>query len=94
MSLAPLTHDAWLNRIKYRSWHRGCKETDLILGGYCNQHLGDMHEEELKLFEIFLEEDDAEIWNWITGKTDPAKGEYAPLIEKLRAFEVYHYNKQ
>ncbi len=89
-----MTHDDWLNRIRYRSWHRGCKETDLILGGYCNAHLLDMDEQELKLYEVFLDEDDAEIWSWITGKNTPENKEYLPLIDKLRAFEVYQHPNQ
>lgn len=91
MPSIPLAHEAWINRIRYRSWHRGCKETDLILGGYCNVHIATMDDEELQLFERFLEEDDAEIWSWITGKTPTTNPDYLALIDKLRAFEVYHY---
>lgn len=94
MSSETPERDAWLNRIRYRSWHRGCKETDLILGGYCTQHIHDMNDAELTLYEVFLEEDDAEIWSWITGKTTPQKQEYLPLIHKLRAFEVYQHPNQ
>ncbi len=94
MSIPPIDRNAWINRIRYRSWHRGCKETDLIIGGYCNQHIHEMQDEELALFETFLEEDDAEIWSWITGKSTPSNPVYTPLIDKLRAFEVYHYVAQ
>lgn len=94
MSSAQPDRTSWLNRIKYRSWHRGCKETDLILGGYCNQHLSAMSDSELTLFETFLDEDDAEIWGWITGKIAIPRTEYITLIDKLRAFEVYHYANQ
>lgn len=94
MSSESLPRDAWLNRIRYRSWHRGCKETDLILGGYCNTHITSMDDAELVLFEGFLDEDDAEIWSWITGKNIPENSAYSPLIDKLRAFEVYHYANQ
>lgn len=91
MSSETLGHEAWLNRIRYRSWHRGCKETDLILGGYCDAHLETMPDEERKLFEQFLDEDDAEIWSWITEKSSPDNHLYLPLIAKLQAFEVFHY---
>jgi antitoxin CptB len=86
-----LPRDAWLNRIRYRSWHRGCKETDLILGGFCDAHLQEMGEEELTLFEQFLDEDDAEIWGWITEKSALANPAYAPLLARLQAFEVHRH---
>lgn len=83
--------EIWLNRIRYRSWHRGCKETDLIIGSYCNQHIEELSDAELVLFEQLLDEDDAEIWAWITGKTPIPNPAYTPLIQKLQAFEVYNH---
>ncbi len=84
----PLPHDLWLKRLQYRSWHRGCKETDLVLGTYCDQRLAQLPDEKLSLFEAFLDEDDAEIWAWLTEKTPCPKGEYAPLLEELRAQKI------
>jgi antitoxin CptB len=93
LNSAPLNRESWLNRIRYRSWHRGCKETDLILGGYCNHHLLELDDATLHLFEQLLDEDDAEIWSWITGKTTPQNSTYAPLISALQAFEFYTHTQ-
>ena len=82
-----LSHEARLKRLRYRSWHRGCKETDLILGGYCDQYLDGMKAEELTLCEALLEEDDADIWSWLTEKSQPPKSEYEPLLAKMRQFQ-------
>lgn len=87
----PMPRETWLNRVRYRSWHRGCKETDLIIGGFCNAHIHELDDAELTLFEQFLDEDDADIWGWITGKIVIANDAYQPIIERLRAFEVYKY---
>ena len=73
-----------VNRLRYRSWHRGCKETDLILGGYADQYLDRLTPEQLTLFEAFLEEEDADIWHWLTEKSQPEKTEYLPLLGVLR----------
>lgn len=84
----PLPRDLWLKRLSYRSWHRGCKETDLVLGTYCNQRISELGEDQLALFEAFLDEDDSEIWAWLTEKTPCPKPEYAPLLDALRAQKI------
>ena len=81
----PLPRDLWLKRLTYRSWHRGCKETDLVLGTYCVQRVEQLDDSNLALFEAFLDEDDAEIWAWLTEKTPCPKLQYAPLLAELRA---------
>ena len=73
-----------LKRLHYRSWHRGCKETDLVLGTYCDRNLEAMDEPGLTLYEALLDEDDADIWNWLTDKTTCPKPEYATLIAALK----------
>ena len=37
-------------RLRFRSWHRGMKEADLLLGGFADGHLGAMDQAELDLF--------------------------------------------
>lgn len=84
----PLPRELWLKRLSYRSWHRGCKETDMVLGTYCNQRISGLDEDKLALFEAFLDEDDAEIWAWLTEKTPCPNAEYAPLLNELRTQKI------
>lgn len=84
LSKPALSRPLWLKRLSYRSHHRGCKETDLVLGTYCDRTLPDLEDSGLALFEAFIDEDDADIWNWITGKTTCPKAEYAELLDVLR----------
>jgi antitoxin CptB len=84
----PLPRELWLKRLTYRSWHRGCKETDLVLGTYCARNVASLDETKLALFEAFLDEDDSEIWAWLTEKTPCPKAEYAPLLAELRAQKI------
>ncbi len=84
----PLPRELWLKRLTYRSWHRGCKETDLVLGTYCAQKIETLDDAKLALFEAFLDEDDAEIWAWLTEKTPCPKAEYEPLLAELRAQKI------
>ncbi len=80
----PLPRELWLKRLHYRSWHRGCKETDLVLGRYCDAQLTALSEAELHCYEAFLDEDDSDIWNWLTDKTRCPKAEYSSLIAILK----------
>ena len=84
----PLPRELWLKRLTYRSWHRGCKETDLVLGTYCAQNIERLDEAHLHLFEAFLDEDDAEIWAWLTEKTACPNSAYTPLLAELRAQKI------
>jgi antitoxin CptB len=84
----PLPRDLWLKRLTYRSLHRGCKETDLVLGTYCTRMIEGLSDDELVLFEAFLDEDDAEIWAWLTEKTPCPNPEYTPLLHQLRTQKI------
>lgn len=84
----PLPRELWLKRLTYRSWHRGCKETDLVLGTYCAQNIERLSEADMQRFENFLDEDDAEIWAWLTEKKPCPNAEYAPLLAELRAQKI------
>ena len=84
----PLPRELWLKRLTYRSWHRGCKETDLVLGNYCERHLQGLDAAALTLFETFLDEDDADIWNWLTDKTPCPKAEYAQLLAAMKGMHL------
>lgn len=75
-----------LKRLRYRSWHRGCKETDIILGNFADDRLKSLNPELLDIYEQLLDEDDANIWNWISGKSTPEKSEYEPLIELFKDY--------
>jgi antitoxin CptB len=71
-------------RIHYRSWHRGCKETDLVLGDFADKGLAGLSPELLDIYEKLLDENDIDIWNWLTGHEAPP--EYRLLLDILRDF--------
>jgi antitoxin CptB len=71
-------------RLLFRSWHRGCKETDLILGRFADHKLAQLSGAQLDGFEKLLQEDDTDIWDWLTGKAAPSDPAYAELLDLLR----------
>ncbi len=81
-----------IKRLKYRSWHRGCKETDVILGYFADSHLEVFNPGQLDLFEKLLEEQDADIWKWIVGKEVPSNLDYLPILDILKKYGTENKN--
>jgi antitoxin CptB len=60
-----LTND--LKRLRFRAWHRGLREADLLVGGFFDRHHAGWHEAEIEWFERLLEEQDVDILAWAMG---------------------------
>ncbi|MFD1788931.1 succinate dehydrogenase assembly factor 2 [Sphingomonas floccifaciens] len=56
-----------LKRLRFRSWHRGTKEADLMVGGFFEAHAARWSDEDIAWFEAFLEEHDVDIMAWAMG---------------------------
>ncbi len=53
-------------RLKFRSWHRGTREMDLLMGSFADRHLPDFTSDELDQYEAILQLADPDLYNWIT----------------------------
>ena len=78
--------DVVIKRLRFRSNHRGWKETDLVLGQFANQQLDRLDASEIEAYAALLDENDADIWDWLVQKSPPPRGDYAPLLTRLRAY--------
>ena len=74
-------------RLLYRSWHRGCKETDILIGHFARAKLADLTDDEITLYEALLEENDWDLYAWISLSVE-APVQYHGLIRKIRDFNV------
>lgn len=72
-----------LKRLKFRSWHRGWKENDLILGSFADAKLASLTPAELDAYEALLEEDDDIVWGWIVGKIE-VPAQFTHMVEMLK----------
>jgi len=68
--------DARLRRLRMRSWRRGTREMDLVLGPFADSSLTAMDGAALDAFEAVLDENDQDLYAWISGA--------APLPDRLR----------
>ena len=55
-------------KLLFRSWHRGIREMDLIMGGFADASIATMTDSELDELEHLLDVPDQEIYSWITGE--------------------------
>ena len=65
--------DTTRKRLSIRSWRRGTKELDLILGRFSDNNVSKFEMAELDLYERLLSNDDHIIYNWIFGKEESPK---------------------
>jgi antitoxin CptB len=74
MDITP--EQARLKMLRMRSWRRGMKEMDLILGPYADAHLDSLSAQELDAYDALLAENDQDLYLWVTGaRTPPAEHE-------------------
>ena len=55
-------------RLRYRANHRGIREMDIILGGFADCSIDTLGDEELKQFEMLMEQNDRDLLQWFTGE--------------------------
>lgn len=73
-------------RLIFRSWHRGTREIDLLLGGFADRHLPGFRAEQLALYDRFLNNSDPDIYNWLTRQEPVPPAEDNDVIRMLLAF--------
>ena len=74
-----------IKRIIYRAVHRGCKETDFLLGDFFVANKDNLSDLGLETCESFLNEDDMLIYDWILDKKI-FPNQYFQIIKKIRDF--------
>jgi antitoxin CptB len=79
------TAEARLKRMAMRSWRRGTKEMDLVLGPWSDTHLATLGPEDLEVYEILLAENDQDLMAWIMGQDTPP-ATIAPLLDRIATF--------
>ena len=82
-----------LRRIRFRAWHRGTKEADLLIGGFFDTHGRSWDAAQADLFETLLDEQDVDIMAWAMG-TLPCPERYeGVLMQAMRALDYVPIEK-
>ncbi len=71
------------NKLRFRAWHRGTREMDLLMGSFADRHIADFDETALREFEEILTHNDPDLYNWITGREVPPANLHTPILDLL-----------
>jgi antitoxin CptB len=75
-------------RLLFRSWHRGTREMDLILGRFADAVIGELSEAEVDALEALSEFPDPDLYAWLSGaRPVPAEHDIA-MFRRLRDFHL------
>jgi antitoxin CptB len=81
-----LPTDLRRKRLLFRSWHRGTREADLLLGCFAEAHLAGFGPAQLDRFEVLLDCPDADLFDWIAGRTPPPPAHDHDVTRLLLSF--------
>ncbi|QIE54724.1 succinate dehydrogenase assembly factor 2 [Pikeienuella piscinae] len=74
-----------LRRLSMRSWRRGMKEMDLILGRFADARLAALGESELAAYEALLGENDQDLYLWVSGGA-PTPAHHESIVGIIAGF--------
>lgn len=78
-----------VKRLAMRSMRRGIKEMDLILSSFADLNLSNMDDGALDLYDALLNENDHDLYQWVTRQVDPPEP-YAALIKDVQTHIDIH----
>jgi antitoxin CptB len=82
-----MDRDARLKRLRFRAWHRGTREADMLVGGFFERHHADWSDVEVAWFETFLEEQDVDILAWAIGTAAVPERWQGAIMRQLQALD-------
>ena len=74
-----------LKRLRLRSWRRGIKEMDLILGAYADARLSELSPDTLDRYEALLDENDQDLYKWVSGSASRPE-RHGEMLREIAAF--------
>ena len=78
--------DVRRRRLLFRSWHRGTREADLIMGRFADVHIESFGDAELDEYEHVLEALETDLLAWVTGVSDVPSEHDTPMFRRVRDF--------
>jgi antitoxin CptB len=72
----------------FRSWHRGIREMDLIMGRFADTCIADLSDPELDEYQRLLDIPDHDLYTWISGEALPPPEFESAILARLRAFHM------
>ena len=73
-------------KLLFRSWHRGTKEMDLVMGRFLDSCLTALTEAELTEVEGWIDVPDPQLYAWVIGDEPVPAAFETPLFRRWVAF--------
>ena len=85
--------DDLLRALKYRAWHRGTREADMMIGGFFDAQHALWNAEDRALFAALLTEQDVDIMAWAIGTQPVPKRYEGPMMDAFRRLDFIKVSK-
>ena len=82
-----MDRDGRLKRLKFRAWHRGVREADMLVGGYFDRWHSEWSDAEMDWFEALLEEQDVDVLAWAMGTVAVPARWQSEMMTRLQALD-------
>ena len=82
-----------LKRLRFRAWHRGTREADMMIGGFFDRNHSAWDAEDMDWFEAFLEEQDVDIMAWGIGTQSPPKRYSGAMMNAFQSLDYIEHCK-
>jgi len=73
-------------KLLFRSWHRGTREMDFVMGRFADACLARLNDAELSEFEQLIEVADPLLYDWVSGAAAPPARYDTGLLRRMRDF--------
>ena len=78
--------DVQRKRLRFRCWHRGTKELDLLIGRFADAHLASLDGDQLARLEALLEIPEPILNDWVMGRRAPDPAHDHDVMQMIRDF--------
>jgi antitoxin CptB len=70
----------------FRSWHRGTREMDLVLGRFADAEIDRLNDGDMQDYELLMEAPDRDIFKWLTGEAATPANYDTPVFRRIMDF--------
>ena len=81
--------DTRRRRLRFRAWHRGTREMDLLMGRFADSELGKLPEAEVDELELLMEAPDRDVFSWLTGELELPGNFDTAVFRRIQAFHAH-----
>jgi antitoxin CptB len=85
--------DDELKALRYRAWHRGTREADMMIGGFFDAHGAAWDAPTRDLFAALLDETDVDIMAWAIGSQSVPERFAGPMMEAMQRLDYLRVAK-